>query len=251
MTRAELKAEAKEKLRGNWRWAIGVALIISVINLIVSSPSYMQFAVRGNIAGMDYKVQLQWLLQIGLSIFISFFALSYAVTFLNLCDGRKDNIVKSAFSAFYDNLFIPELLNYLMQNVFEILWLLLLVIPGLIKSYSYAMTPYIVKDMVDSGQHVSFTAGVTASKDLMAGHKWELFVLDLSFMGWYILLYVVGGLISFGLTALVSVTSLSQVFAHAAIVGLCVGIGSLVLTPYIQATKAEFYRNLAGNQFRE
>lgn len=250
MTRAELKAEAKKKLHGNWRWAVAVVLIISLINVIVSSPSYMQFAVRGNLAGLDYKFQIHWLLEICLSIFIGFFALSYAVTFLNLCDGRRENAVKSAFSAFYDNLFIPEFLNYLLQNIFELLWGLLLIIPGLIKSYSYAMTPYIVKDMVDSGQHVSFTTGITASKRLMAGHKWELFVLDLSFMGWYVLLCGIGILLGVGFSFLVKATGLFQIFASTVTVGLCVSIGLLVLTPYVQTTRAEFYRNLAGNQFK-
>ncbi|MDF7671738.1 DUF975 family protein [Lactobacillus sp. ESL0701] len=250
MTRAELKAEAKKKLHGNWRWAITVALIISLINVIIASPSYAQFAVHGNLAGFDYKSQSHWFLQICLSILISFFALSYAVTFLNLCDGRKENAVKSAFSAFYDNLFIPEFFNYLLQNVFEFLWALLLIIPGIIKSYSYALTPYIVKDMVDSGQQVSFTAGVTASKHLMAGHKWQLFVLDLSFIGWYFLLCGIGILLGVGFSFLIKATGLFRIFANTAMVSLCVGLGSLVLIPYVQATKAEFYRNLAGNQFK-
>lgn len=55
----------------------------------------------------------------------------------------------------------------------------------------------------------------------MQGHKWELFVLDLSFIGWAILS------------------------------GLTLGIGFIWLIPYEQATKANFYRNLAGDQFRQ
>ncbi len=82
------------------------------------------------------------------------------------------------------------------------------------------MTPYIVSDMVASGKTVQATSGITASRKLMDGHKMELFVFNLSFLGWFI----------FGLITL--------------------GIGFLWLVPYYQTSRANFYRALAGNQFK-
>lgn len=94
-----------------------------------------------------------------------------------------------------------------------------MIIPGIIKAYSYSMTPYIVKDMVASGKQVSATDGINASKELMKGHKMALFIFDLSFLGWNIL------------------------------AAITCGIGYLWVTPYYQTAKANFYRRIAGDKF--
>ena len=59
----------------------------------------------------------------------------------------------------------------------------LLVIPGIVKTYSYAMTPYIMSE------HPSLTANeaITESRRIMDGNKWRLFCLDFSFIGWELL----------------------------------------------------------------
>lgn len=78
------------------------------------------------------------------------------------------------------------------------------------------MAYYIADDLTRQGKEVDSTEAITKSRRLMDGHKWELFVLDLSFLGWAIL-------------------SL-----------LTLNIAYLWLVPYIQATRAEFYRNLVA-----
>ncbi|WEV70832.1 DUF975 family protein [Lactobacillus sp. ESL0785] len=245
MTRVELKQEAKKQLHGNWLWAAGVVAIVFIISSLISSSGIFT-------ANIDFNDISKWLLDLLLEfilmIFVSFLTESYAITFLNLRDGKKDGVIKSAFSVFAANLFVPELLNYLMQIIFELLWTLLLIIPGAIKGYSYALTPYIVKDMADSGKKVSFTAGITASKELMRGHKWELFVLDLSFWGWYILLFGCGILIGYLFGLIINLNSYYPV-VYSITGNLFMGLGGLVLAPYVQTTKANFYRNLAGEQF--
>lgn len=186
-TRIELKNNAKLALRGNWTWAV----LMCLINMIIVIP-----ALIGN-----------------------FIALSLAISFLKLRD--NDELEKpyvSAFSVFTENRFGPECINFVMTTIFTFLWTLLLIIPGLIKSYSYAMTPYIVQDMVASGKQVGATDGINASRELMDGHKMELFIFNLSFIGWFLL----GG---------ISV------------------IGLLWVVPYYQTAKANFYRELAGDQF--
>lgn len=73
--------------------------------------------------------------------------------------------------------FVVELLEY----IYIFLWTLLLIIPGIIKSYAYAATMYLVHEKDLSGNEA-----ITASRKLMKGRKWKLFCLDLSFIGWYI-----------------------------------------------------------------
>lgn len=73
------------------------------------------------------------------------------------------------------------------------LWSLLLVIPGIIKAYEYAMVPYIAADNPGMKKKEVFAR----SKELMQGHKWDLFVFDLSFLGWDILSLLTANVLGF------------------------------------------------------
>lgn len=103
--------------------------------------------------------------------------------------------------------------TYLLKKIYIILWSLLLIVPGIIKSYSYAMVPYILRD----DPNISYNDAIELSMEMMEGYKWKLFLLDLTFIGWFLL-------------------SL-----------LTLGIGFLFLTPYIQSTYANFYEDLKVN----
>ena len=217
-TRRELKNDAKLALRGNWGWAVLMCLIDLIIVAILSGGGHLIKIYMGYEGTNSYKPLFS---QLGMipSLIGDFIALSLAISFLKLRD--NDELEKpyvSAFSVFTENCFGPECINFVMTTIFTFLWSLLLIIPGIIKSYSYAMTPYIVKDMVASGTQVGATDGINASKALMNGHKMDLFIFDLSFIGWFLL-----GVISV--------------------------IGLLWFVPYYQTAKANFYRELAGNQF--
>jgi uncharacterized membrane protein len=72
---------------------------------------------------------------------------------------------------------------YLLQSIYTALWTLLFIIPGLIKTYSYAMSLYIL----DDNKNKPINECITESRKMMDGHKWELFCLDFSYIGWYIL----------------------------------------------------------------
>ena len=98
----------------------------------------------------------------------------------------------------------------LLVFVYTLLWTLLLVIPGIIKAYSYSMTFYILRE------NPEMTAGdaITASQKMMDGHKMDLFLLSLSFIGWAIL------------------------------ASITFGIGYLWLIPYIYTANAAFYETL-------
>ena len=80
-----------------------------------------------------------------------------------------------------------------LRDVFIWLWSLLFVIPGIIKSYSYRMVPYILKDEPE----LSPKEVLKRSKAMMKGNKWHAFVLDLSFLGWYLLGILTIGVLNF------------------------------------------------------
>ncbi|MPW14830.1 DUF975 family protein [Lactobacillus helveticus] len=217
VTRKELKDNAKQALRGNWGWAVIIFLINAIIVGVFTGCGY-----RFDEIYMNYDGNSQWLSPSGslLGWIGDFFALSLAISFLKLRDNQKEEKpYMAAFSVFTENRFVPECLNFILTSIFTFLWTILLIIPGIIKSYSYSMTAYIVKDMVASGKQVRATDGINASKELMKGHKMDLFIFDLSFIGWLLL------------------------------GGLTAGIGLLWIVPYYQTAKANFYRHIAGDKF--
>ncbi|WP_283679819.1 DUF975 family protein [Lentilactobacillus sp. Marseille-Q4993] len=121
---------------------------------------------------------------------------------------------KSLFIFSNGNYFIGSLLIEIIMGIFTFLWMLLLVIPGVIKSYSYSQAVYIYRDAIDDGNKISFLDAISKSEEMMAGHKADLFIMDLSFIGWELV-----GLIT-------------------------IGIGMIRVVPYIQQTKANFYVEL-------
>lgn len=78
-----------------------------------------------------------------------------------------------------------------LRDLFLFLWCLLCIIPGVIKTYSYRMVPYILADDPAIGARDA----ITLSRRMMNGHKWNAFVLDLSFLGWDILSALTLGLL--------------------------------------------------------
>lgn len=106
--------------------------------------------------------------------------------------------------------FLSALILQLLIGIFTLLWFLLLIIPGIIAYYRYAMAFYILNDYPEMGAK----AALEASKQMMVDYKWKLFCLHFSFIGW--------GLLSI----------------------LTIGIGFLWLIPYMNAAQANFYQNL-------
>ena len=102
-----------------------------------------------------------------------------------------------------------------LRGLFQFLWSLLFVIPGIIKHYSYRMVPYILADQPE----LSGTAAITRSREMMNGQKWNAFVLDLSFLGWHILSALTLGI-----------------------------LGVFYVNPYQAATNAELYHELKAMQ---
>ena len=131
----------------------------------------------------------------------------YSIVMLSVMRGVDMNI-GGLFDGFND--FGRIVGTKLLQAIYTFLWTLLLVIPGIIKNYSYAMTDFILKDQPELANN----AAIEKSMAMMDGNKMKLFLLDLSFIGWAILC-----LFTFG-------------------------IGFLFLQPYVQSAHAAFYEDL-------
>ena len=105
------------------------------------------------------------------------------------------------------------LVTMLIRDVFILLWTLLLIIPGVMKAYSYRLVPYLVKDRPE----LSPMEVLAESEALMRGNRWQAFVMDLSFLGWLLL-----GVVTLNL-------------------------GNIFWTnPYMNATDAALYQELTG-----
>lgn len=192
MTRKELKDRAKASLGINifdnlWMTALLVSLLAVVITGAAGSviPGIGAVIISGPI--------------------------TYGTKYLFLKNARDDEKMEigDLFKGFTDD-FGGTFLIGLMTGIFTFLWSLLLVIPGIVKGYAYSMAYYVKVD------HPEFTwkECMDESIRIMDGHKMELFILDLSFIGWFI----VGS--------------------------LCLGVGNLWVSPYVEATGAQFYESI-------
>ena len=165
--------------------------------------------------------------------------LGYAVFNLKLVD-NKDVAVSDLFSQFH-RLGAGFCMNFLM-GLFTLLWTLLFIIPGLIKTYSYAMTPYILAEHPE----MTATEAITESRRIMDGNKWRLFCLSISFMGWG-LLCAAPALIGIGVLTGIAVRT-ENILTMLWIIPLSIplSVGALFLNPYQEAAWAAFYRDVSG-----
>lgn len=141
------------------------------------------------------------------------------------------------FSYFY--LAGKIILLEVLKVIFVYLWSLLFIFPGIVASYRYRMAEYALIDEPD----ISALEAIRRSKRMMLGHKWELFTVDVSFIGWQILCTAVVSIISqLGFVAVMPdvVTTILALIANTA----C----SMFLTAYISLTEAGFYLYLLGHQ---
>ncbi len=138
--------------------------------------------------------------------------LGYCKFLLHQHDKNAPLSVATLFSQF--DRFGQAFLQSFLRALYIFLWSLLFVIPGIVKSYAYAMTPFLMTDY----PHLSANEAITLSKEMMDGYKGDLFWLELTFLGWDLL----------------------SVFT-------C-GIGLLFLNPYKQAARAVFYRQLLAQR---
>ena len=171
MDRQQLKAQAKEQIKGK----IGVLIAVTlVIGAITAAASFLASLIPG--VGLAVSI-----------IVTPAFALSTIRIYLMVVRGGTPD-VKNCFDGF-DDFFSAFKVTFLV-GIYTFLWSLLFIIPGIVKGYSYSMSLFVLAD--NKGK--SARECIEESKAMMEGHKMELFVLDLSFIGWYLLCSLTCGL---------------------------------------------------------
>ena len=230
MRACDFRAAARRALSGKWMLAVLTGLIATLLG--GASSSGVDFEINfengsayatAQVGMFDFEISpavfaffsytLIAALVSGLLFYLlgSVIRLGYARFNLNLVDGEQAEI-SDLFG--YISWFKTAFCARFLVDLYTLLWSLLLIFPGIIAAYSYAMTSYIL------AEHPELTAreAISRSKQLMAGNRWRLFCLDFSFIGWRLLSI------------------------------LTLGIGSLWLDPYVQAATAAFYRDLTAPQ---
>ncbi|WP_410502121.1 DUF975 family protein [Exiguobacterium acetylicum] len=201
---SQLKKAAKESLSGRWGFAVLVFLLFSIIQGV---PNLFGSDINEPSSSMDLVVSLVSILLIPVGVGWTWIAMSIA--------RGEETKVTDLFEPY--GMFLKVVGLAIVQLIFIILWTLLLIIPGIIKSFSYLLTFYILRDEPSIG----ILEAITRSRQLMDGHKMEAFLLFLSFIGWALLVIVT------------------------------IGLAILWVGPYFSVTLAKFYDRVRGEQAPE
>ena len=230
MEAKQIRTLARERLQGTWGISIGVAAVACLLGGLLVGGSFLP--------ELEIREQLENA-SLGEILYSAFQAINGAglvgygilTSLLGFASFILGGVIQLGYSKFLLKQYYGQNLEFndlfsefdrfgtgfaqaFLRGLYITLWSLLLIVPGIVASYRYAMTPFILID------HPEMTASqaIACSKAMMNGHKGELFYLDLTFLGW-------------GLLA-----------------ALTMNLGHLALTPYRNAAYAVFYKNLTQSQ---
>lgn len=224
----ELRKRAWQSLKGKYWMAFAVVLVTGLIGSVGSA--FISFGqnlseVLGLVdpAEMDSTMALGALVLNGVVIISAIIGGLYSIFVTDaLTVGVNNYFIKNtdskpsfadAFSGFKVK-YGRNIGTLLLVGIKTVLWTLLFIIPGIIKSFEYAIIPYILAD----DPEISSKDAFKKAKQMMNGNKWRLFKLEFSFIGWTLLCV------------------------------LTLGIGTFFLIPYVNAAAAEFYVELKNKQ---
>ncbi len=179
MTRAEIKIWAKEKIKGKMWEVLGVCLLSGIISGVTASVSSTE-----EISGFVISLTIPFIGGI-LTLFMDVGLVRWMTNFIH----DKETKIELLFSKFKD--WKQVIITYFHQYVMVLLFTLLFIIPGIIKSFSYSLVSYILAD--DS--NMTSKEILDLSSKMMKGHKMELFVFELSFIGWHLLAILTLGIL--------------------------------------------------------
>lgn len=183
-----IRKKAKNEISNNWQ-PIFVAYIIVSVAIALTSTVIVGIILIGP-------------LLFGLSSYMLKLTRKQKYETMDLLDGFK-------------KCFESSLVANILTSIFTFLWTLLFIIPGIVKSISYAMVPYILVD----DPTLDAQKAIKKSEEMMMGHKMEYFKMILGFLGWIIL-----SILTFGILYL------------------------LYVGPYIQTAKTYFYQEVSGKK---
>lgn len=244
--RSEIKDKAKQTLKGNYVNGLIVSFLMMLasgawmsgrnggdknISANFKSGNGMDFDMNGFSGVMEGPEGIMEMIGVPtiVGLIIGVVTLIFAMVIIKLLVGylievggqkyflqarNGESTINHVTYGFTSGKWLNIIRTMFLRSVFTYLWALLLVIPGIIKYYSYRLVPYILAENPDID---SFEA-IALSKEMTRGQKMDMFVMDLSFIGWFIL----GGLLF--------------------------GVGTVLVMPYYNATYAELYYTLKGEE---
>lgn len=234
-TNTTFKEEALSALKGNWGKGVLLMLIYFLLAGVFMGPVvYTSIAMQEQLLELGGRNDINQMLSAmqdpdflslqtqanasssGLTLLeiLVLFPLSLGVlnAFRKLLTEGDNDLVSNAFHLGFKP-YLHKVWGMLLMYILIVLWTLLFIIPGIIKTYSYAMTPYILHE----NPELSASEAIHRSRMMMKGHKFDLFWLQLSFIGWFFLCL------------------------------LTTGIGFLWLQPYYYTAQAAFYEEVKSS----
>ena len=207
--RQALKADAKTKI--NIKSSLILVLILYFIPTIISSYGLFTTTDTVSVDGMIYETLTPSFFYI-LFVTIIPFVLEYwsSAYYLHVgLSGQKDTNSVDFFKTLKFKGFINYILKIVVANLFIFLWSLLLIVPGIIKIYSYLMVPYIA---VEHPEYSVFQT-LKESSRIMKGYKMDMLVTNLSFLGWALLNSMTFGIIGFWVMPYMNLTTVNVYLA--------------------------------------
>lgn len=196
--RAELKRRAKNGLK-EYYWSGFLLILIQKLVVAFAPAVGLLIPIASIFIGVMIRFLVTNILEVGMN--------SY---FIRSTFDKRDAGIGELFYGYRQGRFTKLVVIQFFRVLFTFLWSLLLIIPGIIKHYEYYMVPYLAAEYPQKSRKEIFAL----SKDMMEGNKFATFVLELSFLGWFLL------------------------------GAFCCGIGTLFVLPYYYATLAELYLEL-------
>lgn len=216
---SEYRAQARAALEGRWTEAVLMFLILIIVACAFSAP-------LGFVSGV-FATRMPWLAESmsGCSLLVSvliIMPLSYyglpnaLLSFLRSNEEGTSGL--SEMWHFFRRDYSRSVPALLLVMIFStLLGIVTLGIGAIVLSYAYGMVPYLLRDYPE----LSAREALRTSRQMMEGHIWDLFVLDLSFIGWILLSIMTAG------------------------------IGLLWVEPYMETTRAAFYEDLKNECIEE
>lgn len=231
---SDFKKAALSSLKGRWALGVGASLLYRVMSavsvFIVGLPIFLLGVVLAEIIQSSTLITEEETLNVVLALIFVFIFVIVCFAFIAVlsimhygyCNvtlrlaKKESSTIDDLFEGFRKKNVFKSMKLAVLMGVYVFLWSLLLIVPGIIKCFSYSMAYYIMLD------HPEYTASeaLKKSQEMMKGHKSDLFILCLSFIGWFILSAIIG-IFTFSLP-------------------------SFWLYPYYMTTISHFYLNLVN-----
>lgn len=201
--RAELKMRGNMAFKKNYVSAVVVALLMGIFGTVSGESSARRVSENSDIYSENlFNVGMITGLLAGITTVVILIVLVAKVFVGNLLKmgGYRFFILNQTaqpgigtlLDGFRSGHYVNIVLTMFLRDLFTALWSLLLVVPGIVKHYEYLMVPYIIAE----NPAMDYKEAFQISKQMMDGEKMEAFIMDLSFLGWYLLSAVTCGLLA-------------------------------------------------------